>query len=283
MGITFTPEQIEAAAARHWNLTANIQWHEPAMQEAWKRDGIARMAYALTGLQGELAASHHPNRAAVTIETVARIAHEVNRAYCAALGDESQPAWNDAPDWQRQSALNGVRFHLDNPNADASASHENWFKEKAAAGWVFGLVKDPVAKTHPCCVPFTNLPRSQQAKDHIFRAIVHALVGQNGGTVTDAEADPSFREFGTVILHLGSEEQRIDSTGDAAEEAKASLLQAFFEQLLEHGVVKVRQHGKTEDGRKRFSVSTEVVLWGAPESIRSDILPHAKWWKAVRS
>lgn len=110
-------------------------------------------------------------------EIIARVAHEVNRAYCQSQGDNSQPAWKDAPAWQTLSAINGVRFHLANPNADASASHESWLKEKLEQGWTFGLVKDPVAKTHPCCVPFESLPKSQQTKDYLFRAVVHAMAG----------------------------------------------------------------------------------------------------------
>lgn len=111
----------------------------------------------------------------MTHHAIARIAHEVNRAYCEALGDHSQPTWDDAPDWQRDSALNGVRFHVaaDHPPA---ASHEAWLAQKVADGWVYGLVKDPVRKQHPCLVPFNQLPREQQAKDFLFRAVVHACV-----------------------------------------------------------------------------------------------------------
>lgn len=108
-------------------------------------------------------------------QDIARVAHEINRAYCQAIGDNSQPAWEDAPAWQRESALAGVTLHLHNPFADASASHESWMAQKIADGWVYGEVKDPDRKTHPCIVPFVELPREQQAKDFIFRAVVHAL------------------------------------------------------------------------------------------------------------
>lgn len=108
-------------------------------------------------------------------ENIARACHEVNRAYCQALGDDSQPKWDEAPDWQKQSAINGVRLHLTNPGAGPEASHESWMAEKRAAGWVYGPIKDADAKTHPCMLPFSQLPREQQAKDFIFRAVVHAL------------------------------------------------------------------------------------------------------------
>lgn len=106
---------------------------------------------------------------------LARIAHEVNRAYCAALGDLSQLAWDDAPEWQRESALAGVMLHLSNPDAGPEASHEAWMARKVAEGWQYGPTKDADAKTHPCLVPFAELPVEQQAKDFLFRAIVHAL------------------------------------------------------------------------------------------------------------
>jgi hypothetical protein len=111
-------------------------------------------------------------------EDIARVAHEVNRAYCQALGDDSQPAWNLAPEWQRMSAINGVEFHTADPNAGPEASHESWLDEKICGGWRYGPVKDPVAKTHPCVLPFSELPAEQQAKDFIFRAVVHALAPQ---------------------------------------------------------------------------------------------------------
>ena len=111
----------------------------------------------------------------MTIEQVAQVAHEINRAYCAALGDTSQPAWDDAPEWQRSSAINGVQFHMANPGAGPDHSHNEWMKEKVASGWKYGAAKDPVAKQHPCMVPYDLLPTEQKAKDYLFRGTVHAL------------------------------------------------------------------------------------------------------------
>lgn len=106
---------------------------------------------------------------------IARVAHEINRAFCQSIGDFSQPDWNDAPEWQKSSALNGVQMHLDNPEASPSDSHDSWLKEKTEAGWTFGGTKDPVKKTHPCIIPYSQLPVEQQSKDFIFRAVVHSL------------------------------------------------------------------------------------------------------------
>lgn len=111
------------------------------------------------------------------LEACARATHEANRAYCLALGDTSQPAWEDAPEWQRSSAVNGIKGVLAGNGPEES--HQSWLAEKEAAGWKFGPVKNPDAKEHPCFVPYAELPASQKQKDHVFvgvaTAMIHAL------------------------------------------------------------------------------------------------------------
>lgn len=111
----------------------------------------------------------------LSISTVAKICHEANRAYCEQQGDESQVSWEQAPLWQQTSAEQGVQFCLDNPDAPASANHESWLKQKEAEGWQYGPVKNAETKEHPCFVPYDALPPEQQAKDHLFKAIVGGL------------------------------------------------------------------------------------------------------------
>jgi len=120
----------------------------------------------------------------IAIEAAARAAHEVNRAYCIAIGDLSQPAWENAPEWQRSSAINGVRGVMAGNGPEQS--HECWLTEKAAAGWVYGEVKDPEKKTHPCFRPYAELPTAQKKKDALFvltvREMLLALAGPEGAT-----------------------------------------------------------------------------------------------------
>ena len=86
----------------------------------------------------------------------------------------SQPTWELAPDWQRESAISGVEAHLKEV-LPPSASHEAWLSEKQATGWKYGPVKDADAKEHPCMVPFDELPLNQQLKDYLFAAVVGAF------------------------------------------------------------------------------------------------------------
>ena len=112
------------------------------------------------------------------IQTIARIAHEINRAYCNAIGDHSQVSWEEAPEWQRRSAMVGVAFHIKNPEAPPSASHESWLAEKEREGWKYGPIKDVEAKEHPCFLPYCELPAEQRAKDYLFKAVCDQLKGE---------------------------------------------------------------------------------------------------------
>lgn len=111
-----------------------------------------------------------------TIQRAARTAHEANRVLCLAMGDTSQPKWEDAPAWQQSSAMNGVKMILDNPETTPEQSHEGWLAEKKANGWKYGPVKNPDAKEHPCFVPYGELPENQRLKDEMFGIVVRAVL-----------------------------------------------------------------------------------------------------------
>lgn len=111
---------------------------------------------------------------AFNYENVARVCHEANRAYCKTIGDDSQPSWEEAPAWQKESAINGVVFHFNNEDTTPADSHNSWLAEKKEQGWKYGEVKNPETKEHPCFVPYEELPKSQQVKDYIFKNIVDA-------------------------------------------------------------------------------------------------------------
>lgn len=106
---------------------------------------------------------------------IAKACHEANRVWCQANGDSSQKHWQEAEQWQRDSAIKGVKFRLSNPDAKEDSQHNAWMTDKVNDGWVYGEVKDAEAKTHPCIVPFDQLPEFQQKKDKLFCAIVDSL------------------------------------------------------------------------------------------------------------
>ncbi|HEC63899.1 MAG TPA: hypothetical protein ENI23_01245 [bacterium] len=108
-------------------------------------------------------------------DLIAPICHEANKAWCEANGDYTQKPWDIASEWQRESAVKGVQFKLDNPETAPKDQHNSWKKHKLEDGWIFGKKKDERLKTHPCIVAYEELPKTQQKKDALFQAIVNAL------------------------------------------------------------------------------------------------------------
>lgn len=109
-----------------------------------------------------------------TPEQIAQVTHEANRVLQGLEGDPAQsPHWDDAPAWQRDSAILGVQGAIDGNTPEQS--HEGWLAHKEKDGWTYGEVKDPEAKTHPCFLPYDQLPENQKVKDALFVAIVRTL------------------------------------------------------------------------------------------------------------
>jgi hypothetical protein len=111
----------------------------------------------------------------LSIDQIAEVCHEANRAYCRVLGDFSQPSWQISPEAQKQSLIKGVQFRLANPDAPAEAQHQAWLKDKLSDGWQYGPTKNPEQKLHPCCRPYLDLPLAQRLKDRLFGSIVESL------------------------------------------------------------------------------------------------------------
>ena len=110
------------------------------------------------------------------IVAVARVCHETNKAHCENAGDLTQLQWEDTADWIKESAIKGVIFRLENPDAPASATHDAWYDHKVKEGWVYGEVKDAEKKTHPCLVAYDQLSVHDRLKDYLFGAVVKAHV-----------------------------------------------------------------------------------------------------------
>jgi hypothetical protein len=141
------------------------------------------------------------------VSAIAVVAHAANRAWCIYNDDNSQLPWTDAPEWQKASMIAAVEFHEANPDAPASASHEAWMAYKLADGWVYGPVKDEAAKTHPCLVPFDQLPKEQQFKDTLIGTVIDAAL-----SVSDAFGGVDQETYDQVV---GERDQLAAALNDA--------------------------------------------------------------------
>lgn len=104
----------------------------------------------------------------------AQAAHETNKAYCMSIGDMTQVHWEDAPEWQRNSAINGVIGIIKYSNTPIE-SHQSWLDQKMREGWSYGPIKNVELKQHPCFVPYDALLPEHRVKDQLFHDVVHAM------------------------------------------------------------------------------------------------------------
>lgn len=112
------------------------------------------------------------------VEAIAEIAHELNRTFCSRyLGDHTHLPWQVSQQWVKDSAIAGVRNIIANPDTTPEDSHKSWLAHKEADGWVYGPKKDATAKTHPCMVPYDDLPPEQRIKDKLYTSVVRILLG----------------------------------------------------------------------------------------------------------
>lgn len=116
------------------------------------------------------------------IEEIARQCHQTNLVYCAEMGDHSHLPWNETTQEIRNSAINGVKFMLKNLDTSPEELHANWMKDKIAAGYVLGPVKNidltqgPL--THPSLKPYDELPPKERFKDELFRFTIKKAIGK---------------------------------------------------------------------------------------------------------
>lgn len=103
-----------------------------------------------------------------------RVVHAANAELQAIQNDPvpSQP-WDHEPQEIRDNVILGVRNARNGMTPEEH--HEAWRRDKIRQGWTYGPSKDNQAKTHPCLVPFGQLPFDQRVKNVLFIAIVRAM------------------------------------------------------------------------------------------------------------
>ena len=112
----------------------------------------------------------------ITAEDIARIVHDASRGLQIVQGDPWPSApWDEAEPYQVQQVTAGVAEALRDPGITPERSHDLWADRMRADGWRNGPAKDPELRTHPCLLPWADLPASQRMKDRLFLSVVRAL------------------------------------------------------------------------------------------------------------
>lgn len=111
----------------------------------------------------------------LSVNDIASICHEANRAYRMRIGQTPALGWEEVSEEQRESCVAGVQMLLERPESTPEQMHQAWMDYKIAQGWVYGPVKSEGLKTHPCIRPYAELPEEDRIKDAIFKSIVDTL------------------------------------------------------------------------------------------------------------
>ena len=106
---------------------------------------------------------------------IAQVMHEAVRAWQKANRQPAAPPWSRAPQWMQEASMEAVLWRLNNPDAPASAQHDQWLAKKKADGWVYGRKKSGRKKTHPMIVPYDDLPEVERRKDAMVGALIDSL------------------------------------------------------------------------------------------------------------
>lgn len=113
-----------------------------------------------------------------TVEAIARVAYEAIAAYCITINDPAPLPWDSIPQPEQANVIAGVRQRLGNPDRTPAQIHGAWMQHRLSTGWVYGPEKSYHRKTHPCLLPYSDLPPEQTLKDALFLAIVDTLAGR---------------------------------------------------------------------------------------------------------
>lgn len=108
---------------------------------------------------------------------IAKIVYEATRAYNEQVfGDFSQKKWDHLTDEQKTEIVSRVTFTIEYRNAPASAYHDRWLAAKLWDGWTPADYTDSKTKKHKRLLPWSLLPKAEQARDRLFVKIVNCLV-----------------------------------------------------------------------------------------------------------
>jgi ryanodine receptor 2 len=50
----------------------------------------------------------------------------------------------------------------------AAHVHDVWAAQRIADGWRFGKARDDISKSHPCLVPYDELPETEKTYDRVM-------------------------------------------------------------------------------------------------------------------
>ena len=107
------------------------------------------------------------------IYDVCKVCHDKNNELMVANGETPRGDWESLDQVDKDLTYKSVKRIIDDRTITAKDIHDEWMTNKESDGWVYGLVKDPVNKTHPLMIPFDEMSDIDKQKDQSFIDIVN--------------------------------------------------------------------------------------------------------------
>jgi len=135
-------------------------------------EGYNKIEFADVGGDNELGI---PQEHMGQVNAIAKMCHEVNRAYTAAIR-EPLKHWHELEEQDKNIVIEHVAFLIINVDADVKAWHDAWVSKMIVAGWKYDAKRSLKNKTHEHLKPFHHLPEKQQVKDALFHSVVKQAI-----------------------------------------------------------------------------------------------------------
>lgn len=103
---------------------------------------------------------------------LAEACHEAVKIVSEQILSEDKKEWKLISSEDKSRLINAIRRTIDEKITDPAVAHGNWIVDMEKDGWKQGEEFSNENKTHPCMVPYDQLPTGQQTKDYIYLSIL---------------------------------------------------------------------------------------------------------------
>jgi hypothetical protein len=131
------------------------------------------------------------NPSMVPWEALPETLRESNRDQAAHIGTKLRALRREIRPAVAEDRPETLRFTDEEVEALSRMEHDRWWREREAAGWTPGDVKDAEAKRSPYLIPWEELSEEKREVDREFVRALPLFLARVGFTIVAAEAEPA--------------------------------------------------------------------------------------------